>query len=230
MERAATSKRFRDEKVDPIFAKDFRTAFTIPLWNNKCLILKKLYMNNIAAIVHLEYGEKGPPRSSDEAHNLNFRLKSVLGQLMRITANLLEQLGLPLPLYALISASETPKTNEFFELLDNLTNDQDWSRGNFALVSVKEINGEMSRQLVRDLIIDVDLNKIETIEPIETEVFKNRLTEEVRSRNLTGDHEELISVLTNCLMDQSSPTSAVASWVENKLGNIEKSAKKKVNR
>lgn len=228
MERAATSKRFRDEKINPIYAKDFRTEFTIPLWNNKCLILKKLYANNIAAIVHLEYEEKGPSSSSDEDHNL--RLKSALGQLMRITANLLEQLGLLLPLYALISASETPKTNEFFELVDNLTNDQDWSRGNFALVSVKEKNGEMSRQLVRDLIIDIDPNKIETIEPIETEVFKNRLTEEVRSRNLTGDHEELISVLTNCLMEQSSPASAVESWVENKLDNIEKSAKKKVNR
>ena len=105
------------------------------------LMLLLLYLNEREKINQSIQSLTSLYVTSDDDYNdsSNNRVKSVLGNLMYIIANYLEQFGLHVPLYCLISTSLTEggkstEDNPLLKLVNNLSSDQDWSRGNFAII------------------------------------------------------------------------------------------------
>ena len=99
---------------------------------------------------------------------------------MYLTANYFEQFGLQVPLYCIVSTSVKPDTSEIIKMAKDLSNDQDWSRGNFAILTAKKtINTKL--KVIEKIILDIELNEIEFMEPISTDIFEKRLREEMRS-------------------------------------------------
>src|SRR5690554_896948 len=104
------------------FFENTRCNFTSKLFFNlpgeRVLVLKELYLSNIACVVHLNERVKqdndGEPLNNlfettigeDEKATLSVnRVKSSLGNLMYLIANYLEQFGLQVPHYCIVSTS-----------------------------------------------------------------------------------------------------------------------------
>jgi hypothetical protein len=223
-----------------------RCCFTSNLFfdlpEGRVLVLKELYLSNIACFLHLyerekQEKDKEPLDKLYETSSGKYekallsvkKVKSTLRNLMYLTANYLEQYGLQIPLYCIVSTSVKPDTSEIIKMAKDLSNDQDWSRGNFAILTVKKDNKDDKdevEKVIEKIILDIELNEIEFMEPISTGIFEKRLREEMRSIILSGDHEELIEIIINSIVTNLSPEQLIEIWVKGKLEDIENYAKK----
>jgi hypothetical protein len=221
------------------FFKNMRCNFISNLFFNlpgeRVLVLKELYLSNIACVVHLNEREKQDkdrePLSNlfettigeKEKDTLSVnRVKSSLGNLMHLIANYLEQFGLQVPQYCIVSTSLEKDTSEIIKIIKDLSNDQDWSRGNFAIMPA----GKDIKKVIGKIILDMGLDEIEFMEPISTDIFEKRLREEMSSKNLSEDHEELIQIIINSIVNKSSPEQLIESWVKGRLKDLENYAKR----
>jgi|LSQX01.2.fsa_nt_gb hypothetical protein len=213
------------------------------LSEDRVLVLEELYVSDVAVVVHLNEREQinqgvqsltslYMTSDGDYKDGSNNGVKSVLGNLMYIITNYLEQFGLHVPLYCLISTSpteggEATEDNPLLNLVNSLSSDQDWSRGNFAVIFEEQ---EEVEKVIDNMLLDFCLDKLgPSMEPISPEVFKSRMQEEARSKNLSVDHEELISIIGSCFAHGLQPKQLVGNWVENKLEYIGEKAKRVVS-
>ncbi len=216
------------------------SSLSFDLSKDRVLVLEELYVSDSAVVVHLNEREKVDQDvqsltnlyvtpDGDYEGGSNHRVKSVLGNFMHIIGNYLEQFGLQVPLYCLISTSLTEggkstEDNPLLKLVNNLSSDQDWSRGNFAIIFEEQEDVE---KVIDNMLLDFRLDKLgPSMEPISPEVFENRVQEEARSRNLSADHEELVSIIGSCFAHELQPRQLVGDWVEKKLEDIGEKAKR----
>ena len=142
---------------------------------------------------------------------------TLLGNIMHILGDYLEQLGLR-SIYCLISVSSKNRL-KFYELT-MLASDQDWSRGEFAVIFALQKDAE---NVISGIVLDLAYDQLgPSIEPISTDAFSNRIQEEARSRNLSADHQELVSVIIDCVAQKSPPKMRIETWVQGRLDDIKK--------
>lgn len=200
------------------------------LSSDAILEFKELYISDIAAVVHLSDVENtgqefecfiklydvsdGSRGSSD----ITYRIKRLLGNIMHILGDYLEQLGLKIPIYCLISVSSKNRL-KFYELT-MLASDQDWSRGEFAVIFALQKD---AKKVISGIVLDLAYDQLgPSIEPISTDAFSNRIQEEASSRNLSADHQELVSVIIDCVAQKSPPKMRIETWVQGRLDDIKK--------
>ena len=195
------------------------------------LEFKELYISDIAAVVHLRNVEttgREPELeclirlydvadSSQNSSDLNHTIKSLLGNIMHIMGDYLEQLGLEIPIYCLVS---TPSEDSLKFNVQTLPSDQDWSRGEFAVIFVSQEDVE---EVVTGIVLNLASDQLgPSIDPISSEVFAGRVREVARSRKLSADHQELVSAIIDCVTQKSSPKEKIEAWVQGRLEDIKK--------
>ncbi len=218
-----------DETIDAT-KRSMNPPLYFGLSSDAILEFKELYISDIAAVIHLSDVEDTSQEfecfvklcdisdGSQGSSNITYKVKGLLGNTMHILKDYLEQVGLKIPVYCLISVSKRERL-EFYDSL-MLASDQDWSRGEFAVIFTLQKDAE---NVISGIVLDLAYDQLgSSIEPISTDAFSNRVQEEARSRNLSTDHQELVSVIIDCVAQKLPPKVRIEAWVQGRLDDIKK--------
>lgn len=181
--------------------------------------IESLYVTDTGAIIRLAQNEGG-----DGTPVTKELLASVIGSITRIVSDLLNQAGVMVPCFCVVGAT----TNSVVaEAVSELATDQDWNRGDFALLLetrglTGEDEGEPMGRVVSEIVLDFDYADFEvSMDPVSRNDVARRYHESVRALNLSPDHAELTDILRECLNSDLNPSDALQRWVKQKKGEIE---------
>lgn len=192
------------------------------------LELSELYVSDTAAVLHLSDAENVGEEagliklhyvsdSGQGSSEFSSGMKRLLGSILYIVRDYLDQLGLKVPVFCLVSASDDKRLKCH---VDRLASDQDWSRGEFAVLFASKIDAE---DVISSIVLGLPLNQLgSSIEPISPGAFSDHVRREARSGTLSEDHRELVRVIADCITENSQPEGRIDDWVQARLEDIKK--------
>lgn len=181
--------------------------------------IESLYVTDTGAIIRLAQNEDG-----DGTRVTKELLASAIGSITRIVSDLLNQAGVMVPCFCVVGAAAN---SAVAEAVSELAMDQDWNRGDFALLLetrdlTEEDGGEPMGRVMSEIVLDFDYADFEvSMDPVSRKDVARRYQESVRALNLSPDHAELTDIIHECLDSDVDPFDALQRWVKQKKGEIE---------
>lgn len=196
----------------------------VRLWedSNSVLTLGSIYVSDVGVVVCLD--EADMPETSAElspAVSKSLGLKETVGRLMRMVIGYTEQVGLFVPVYCVVCG---PKDSHIVREMGKAAADQDWHRGDFAIVAIEAVRDEGPRasaeKEIADLILDVPYKAfMARLEPVSKETLLRRIDEEMGARVLSDKRIELLRVIKAAIKDDRDLESEVRQWVEDRIND-----------
>lgn len=181
--------------------------------------IDSLYVSDTGAIIRLTENRDGD--GSPIAREL---LAPAIGSITRIVSDLLNQAGVMVPCFCVVGAAAN---SAVAEAVSELAMDQDWNRGDFALLLetqdvTEEDGGEPMGRVMSEIVLDFDYADFEvSMDPVSRKDVARRYQESVRVVNLSPDRAELTNIIHECLDSDVDPFDALQKWVKQKKGEIE---------
>lgn len=178
-----------------------------------------LYVTDTGAIIRLTENEGG-----DHSLMIRERLASVIGSVTRIVSDLLNQAGVMVPCFCVVRAAEN---SPLVQAAYDLAMDQDWNRGDFALLletedTMQDDGVKPQERIISETLLDFDHTSLGiSMDPVSRKDVVRRYRESVKALNLSPDHEELTDIICKCLGSEADPFHEMQNWVRQKKEEIQ---------
>lgn len=174
------------------------------------LSLEQLYISDVAAAIYIKI-------TSEQYNNEPKIMRSRLKGLLDTVNTCLEQTGLTLPLFGVVQSPST-----FVEHIGTWAADQDWHRGDFTLLSVRDKTDALG--LICDLLSAASDSwaTLPVMQPIPIDKYIDAVRDEKRMQKLSSERDHLVETILADWKDGIAAEDGITQWVELQLEEARK--------